>query len=272
MSDFELESEVESKLKYDLEKTNMKIGMLIPSTSFNRQWNDYTDTYLYKYTLISFLTTYDSEHEYIFYIGIDKNDPVYDKEITMNKFIRFISVMKNVSIEFIYLTNVKKGHLTVMWNQLFQKAYDDDCDYFFQCGDDIRFDTSGWVNSCISTLKKHNNIGMTGPINNNTQILTQSFVSRTHMILFEYYFPPQIINWCCDDWINHVYRKINNFYPLMNHYCSNEGGTPRYTINNDSTFNNKSDFKTNIVKLREECLIQVDHDLQRLAGKLKMIE
>ena len=33
-----------------------------------------------------------------------------------------------------------------MWNILFKKAYNDNCDYFYQCGDDILFKTKGWNN------------------------------------------------------------------------------------------------------------------------------
>ena len=84
--------------------------------------------------------------------------------------------MKNVNLEFIYMDNVKKGHLTVMWNILFDKAIEDNNDYFFQCGDDIEFHTKGWVNDCISVLKNTDGIGLVGPINNNPRILTQSFV------------------------------------------------------------------------------------------------
>ena len=32
-----------------------------------------------------------------------------------------------------------------MWNHLFHNAYEDNCDYFFQCGDDIMFTTKNWV-------------------------------------------------------------------------------------------------------------------------------
>ena len=38
-------------------------------------------------------------------------------------------------------------------------------------------------------LKSKNNIGLTGPINNNNIGLTQSFVSRKHMEIFNWYFP-----------------------------------------------------------------------------------
>jgi len=245
----------------------MKIGLLIPSTSKNRNWTKIEESYLYKHTLKSFLLTYDKEHTYIFYIGIDRNDPVYDNEYNKNKLKRFCSVMKNTSIEFYYMDNVPKGHLTIMWNQLFEKAYTDECEYFFQCGDDIEFKTNAWVNDCISTLMKSNNIGLTGPINNNARILTQSFVSRKHMELFGYYFPPEIINWFCDDWINDVYRGINQFFPLQNHTCINVGGEPRYNINNQ-VCRSQDQFTQMVGKLREHCASIVKRDLERITSRI----
>lgn len=230
----------------------MKIALLIPSTSKGREWREYTDTYLFKHTIKTFLLTYDKEHEYTIYVGIDRNDTVYDNTDIQSKIFRYISVMKNVSLEFMYMDNVKKGHLTVMWNMLFDKALSDGNDYFFQCGDDIEFITPGWVNDCIATLQKTNGIGLVGPINNNPRILTQSFVSRKHFDLFGYYFPPEIINWFCDDWINQVYIGINHFYPLRHHQCNNVGGNPRYDVNNDPNF--KSEFNKNMEKCRRQCI------------------
>ena len=204
----------------------MKVALLIPSTSNGRNWETYKDAYLYTHTLKTFLLTYDKEHNYIFYIGIDKDDKIFDNKEQQEQLTRFCSIMKNVDIQFIYMDNIPKGHLTKMWNKLFNISYNDNCDYFFQCGDDIAFKTKGWINKCIEVLLKSNNIGMTGPINNNNNILTQSFVSRSHMELFGYYFPEEIINWCCDDWINLVYKNLNTLYPLKEHYCANLGGEP----------------------------------------------
>jgi hypothetical protein len=241
----------------------MKIGVLIPSTSKNRQWTNYKESYLYVNTLKTFLLTYDQEHEYIFYIGIDKRDRIYDNQHTKDQLIRFVSIMKNISIQFIYMDGINKGHLTVMWNKLFQKAYDEKCDYFFQCGDDIEFRTKGWINDCIKVLKNTKGIGLVGPINNNPRILTQSFVSRKHMELFGYYFPPEIINWFCDDWINEVYKCLKHFYPLNNHFCENIGGQPRYTINNKSCFF-EDEHKRGIEKMREKCMKLVEKDVKRV--------
>ena len=229
----------------------MKIGLLIPCTSKNRDWKNMKETYLYTLSLKTFLHTMDKEHEYKFYIGIDKDDPVFDNSDAQHEILRFNMAFKNVDFEFIHMENVKKGHLTKMWNILFKKAYDEDCDYFFQCGDDIYFATKGWVNDCIKTLKSHNNVGLTGPINNNARILTQAFVSRKHMEIFGWFFPEEIINWCCDDWYNWVYQP-DHFFPLTQHFCSNQGGKPRYDIHNMSNF--EENMANNVRKLREQTM------------------
>ena len=241
----------------------MKIGLLIPCTSRNREWSDIKESYLYKYTIRSLLVTYDKEHTYKLYVGIDKNDKIYDNEDNKGYLIKLCSVMKNVEIEFIYMDDIQKGHLTVMWNKLFKTAFDDDCNYFFQCGDDIQFQTKGWVNTCISTQMQNNDICLTGPLDvNNTRLLTQSFVSRKHMELFGYYFPPEIINWFCDDWINEVYRGLNKFVPLRNYVCNNLGGQPRYDINND-TIHTQTQFKDSNMKMRKKCNELVKRDIER---------
>jgi hypothetical protein len=67
------------------------------------------------------------------------------------------------------------------------------------------------------------------------------------MDIFGWFFPEEIINWCCDDWYNLVYSP-DHLFPLRNHYCSNDGGQPRYTINNSATF--VSNLAANTQKLR----------------------
>lgn len=249
--------------------SKMKIAILIPSTSKGRdEWKDAKDTYLYKHTFKTLLLTYDDEHEYRFYVGIDRGDRIYDNPAVKLYFEKMASIMKNTSIEFMYMTDIKKGHLTVMWNRLFEKAFEDGHDYFFQCGDDIVFETKGWINESIRTLEASDGIGMTGPINNNPRILTQSFVSRRHMELFGYYFPPEIINWCCDDWINDVYKRVNHFYPLQEHRCNNVGGAPRYDINNDPFFVT-SKFQDRLSKLRIFATRISEIDAIKIAEKLK---
>ena len=246
-----------------------KIALLIPSTSRGREWTSVKDTYLFNYTIKTFGITYDKEHEYCFYIGIDRGDLIYDKKEVQEYLQKLISVIKNTRIVFVYMDGITRGHLTVMWNRLIKTAYDDGYEYYFQCGDDISFETNGWVNACIDELRKSGGIGMAGPLNNNARILTQSFVSRKHMDLFGYYFPEEIINWCCDDWINEVYQRINKFYPLRTHSCLNLGGQPRYDINNDSGFQYR--FAKSLDQLRKLSSQIAERDSSKINEKLKQL-
>ena len=236
----------------------MKIGLIIPVTSNKRDWKTIEETYLYNYTLKTFLLTYNKNlpYKHCFYIGYDAGDKIFDNMENQNKFIRFINIMKNVSIEFICLDHsIPKGHVTIMWNQLFKYAYDEGCDYFVQIGDDIKFKTNNWLFDCVSTIQNKNNIGMAGPVSNNTRILTQSVVSRKHMEIFNYYFPPSIKNWFCDDWLNEVYNSKNMLYVLNYHYCENAGGEPRYNINNDADFNKNIRHNFNVLKDKSKTVI-----------------
>jgi len=225
------------------------VALLIPCTSKGRnEWKNIKDTYLMELTLKHFLLTQDKEHKYTIYIGYDNDDRIFSIPGEQDQIKRFSLVFKNVDFKFIKYTNITKGHVTKMWNVLFKEAYDDGCEYFYQCGDDIVFHTKSWINDCIGALQNKDDIGLAGPINNNNLILTQAFVSRKHMDIFGWFFPDEIINWGCDDWYNHVYAP-DYFYPLNKHFCSNNGGQPRYTINNDPlyTFN----MSRNTQKLRK---------------------
>ncbi len=70
------------------------------------------------------------------------------------------------------------------------------------------------------------------------------------MDIFGEYFPESIINWGCDDWYNWVYR--DHFYPLVQHVCLNEGGSPRYVIDHDDAFD--LDPTNNLALLREKVM------------------
>lgn len=250
-----------------------KIAFLIITTSNKRDsWKTIKDSYLYNITLKSSLMTLDKEHEYIYYVGIDKNDRIFDKDDQQLELLKFKQAFKNIDFKFIIYDNAKipKGHHTIMWNELFKQAYSDKCDYFYQCGDDIEFKTKGWINDCINMLKSKNDVGLTGPINNNNRILTQSFVSRKHMEIFGWYFPEEIKNWCCDDWYNMVYLP-NYLYPLRNHYAENKGGEPRYIINNDPGFMtpNRNATMDNVNRLRHETQLLANRHKKLIANYLQ---
>lgn len=204
----------------------MQIGFLIPTTSKGNNWESFEESLLFKYSL----STFKPEDGYIyhFFIGYDYNDKFY-KNNEMQKKVK--SMFPNYLFHFIeFNKDVYPSHLTHMWNILLEKAFKLEntiIDYFYQCGDDIVFKDEGWINLSIKTLIMHSNIGITGPINNHPELLTQVFFSRKHYEIFEFLFPAYIFNWGCDDWINKVYTP-NYIYPLTNFYAENAGGPPRY--------------------------------------------
>ena len=228
----------------------MKIAFLIPSTTKNRSWKKIEETYLYTVFGESFLNTLSDDIDYSIYINIDIDDPIYSKKGEKEKFERFIG--EKAKIKWIDDGQIQKGFLTLMWNYLFEKALEDNNEYFYQCGDDMEFKTKGWINDSIEKLKENKNVGLAGPINNNNRILTQAFVSRKHMEIFGWFFPKEIKNWCCDDWYNMVYHP-KYLYPLYNHCAENKGGQPRYTIDNNPNFTggNHMKFGMNVNALRQ---------------------
>ena len=62
--------------------------------------------------------------------------------------------------------------------------------------------------------------------------LTQTLVSRKHYNIFQFYFPEEIQNWFCYNWLNDVY--INHRFILYDYKCGNKikalPGKSRYTI------------------------------------------
>ncbi len=58
----------------------MKIGLIIPCTSKQRNWDNIKESYIYKYTMKTFIHTCNREHDYIIYVGYDKDDRIFSKE------------------------------------------------------------------------------------------------------------------------------------------------------------------------------------------------
>jgi len=221
-----------------------KIGILIPSTTKGLNCNSYKDTLFYKIFLKSFIKTHDKKYRgkdiiYTIYLVVDHDDKIYSNKVQINKINTFIELFNHINIKIIYQHDIAKGWVTKMWNKAFQEAYDEGCDYFYQCGDDIEFLDNKWVVACLQVMEKHYNYGITGPLDwgreqynmeNNVKgkfLLTQTFVSRKHMDIFGFYFPEEIKNWYCDDWITYVYISRNKYWKIDKRIF-NKGGDPRY--------------------------------------------
>jgi hypothetical protein len=188
------------------------------------------------------INTIPKSYNYRFYIGIDNDEKVYTIEAltdVINKFGKENGY--NFFSTIIIYKDIKKGHLTKMWNVLFEEAHKLGVhDYYYQCGDDIEFLTDGWLEESIKMLKKNNDVGIAGPLVKNdnfmAKLLTQGLFSNRHYDFFGYLFPEVIINWYCDNWLNDVYKE--NKFKLNDHLCKNSSvrtTNERYDINKDST-------------------------------------
>ena len=210
------------------------------------------------YNLVNnFFRNLHVNYKYNFYIGFNHADPCLANRDIFNKF-----VCSNLSVNVIeFPASIQPGHLTAMWNLLAKGSFKHNT-FFYQLGDDIEFDTYDFFDRYISTLCKTNGLGVTGFLtkNGNTQILTQSFVSRLHLIIFGFYFPTEIRNWYCDNWISEVYKYFSLYFPLEQRILnSSEVGNERYRICLDQDGYNSS-LKAGLHNLNNYILKQVRHN------------
>ena len=214
-------------------KENYNIAIMIPTTSNKRNWNKIEDSDLCTIFFPGFIKTYNKQHNYILYFSYDYNDKLFNTEALINILEKYKQDIPTLNIKImVFDKNISKGHVTKMWNILFNQAYQDKCDYFYQCGDDVHFLDKNWINACIKQLQSTNNVGVTGPKDrSNPTLLTQSFVSRKHMDIFGYYYPEEIKNWYCDNWLHWVYHP-GYAAVLQNHECNNIITDQRYDVEN----------------------------------------
>jgi hypothetical protein len=113
-------------------------------------------------------------------------------------------------------------------SHLAHAGYDAGADFLFQCNDDVQLVTQQWARLLIAefdqyaftvpavdpnTGKPNGQLrtikpGVSGPKDaTNPYLLTQTFVHRTHMEIFDSYFPLIFRNWHSDNWLTRVYGK-----------------------------------------------------------------
>lgn len=251
-----------------------KIAFLIPMTSKGKNWKYFEESYIFNYTLKSFNETKSSQYEYCFYFGIDSDDTFFNDKEIINKLTN-ICTSNNIKVKITHYKDLKKGHLTKMWNILYKNAYDDNYDYFYQCGDDINFFEKNWIEHCISCLKLNGDIGIAGPNNvfwnDNSRTLTQSMFSRKHMEIFGFLFPEEILNWYCDNWISEVYYPTY-FFKLNNIFARNMGGEERYPIEiNKTRYLNQLNISKNVLNGYLKCNInKININYFKIKGMCKM--
>ena len=169
-------------------------------------WHTFTDSTPVKYLLPSINKTIKND-KLLFridlMIGVDKNDDYWN--LHHERMIDYAKTNYDVNITFKYY----QPSSTLPFNALMQDALQCGAEYLVRVNDDTEFITSDWVSKSINTLKEFHppNIGVVGPTcqQGNTGIMTHDMVHRTHLKIFETYYPVVFHNWFVDDWISTVY-------------------------------------------------------------------
>lgn len=164
------------------------------------------------------------------YIAVDDNDQFW---LEHHPYLHTI-VKDGVHLS-VKILNVKNVPNRVPFNDVTTKAYEDGAEYIVRVNDDTEFITSGWITQGIEALRAFSppNVGVVGPLcrEGNTAILTHDMVHRTHLQIFETYYPPVFHNWWLDDWITRVYEpdrsRVLKTWVVKHH--TDKHGT-RYTV------------------------------------------
>lgn len=231
------------KIKYNTNGSNLdkkyKIAFIIPTTSNKRRIKNVNVYIFFRVFMTSFLETVSGNNIYNFYLGYDDDDNFFIKNNSeiMKKFTEITN--ENYSLNLIKIENLK-GKVGKIWSNLADIARNEDNDYLYQIGDDVRFMTKNWDVYFIERLLFTKNIGCVGPydVRTNAFLLTQSFVHVTHLDIFKTFFPDEIINWDIDCWITFIYGSTGDQNVVVN----NGGGSERYTPVSD---------KNNYIKIRK---------------------
>jgi hypothetical protein len=252
-----------------------KVCLIAPSTgkrSDGPGWLPLNDLPFYNKMLLSTLQTMDKVYDYTMYIGYDIGDGFFDDDANRQALQEFVATMnQNLSVNLtlkMYKYPRAFANNVWFWNELAFEAYDDNCDYFFQLGDDMVLQSREWASVLIDSLQKRTafpNVGAVAPTGGSVAILVDSFVHRTHMELFGSYFPREFKNWWADDWMTMAYRLGESAHFIggaqINHAVVSHRYVPcmEYKAKMEHEWNNKTSYKKmkEYVEKRKEIIASI---------------
>lgn len=243
------------ELKEDL--TSKNICMIVPTLG-NKEIEKMNEQELINILFRSFvssLTPFDLKNFFFsFYIGFDKDDPVFDDPTnlkTLEGIINKLEARIPLSVKMIRVSDseIIKSPARI-WSGLANMGYWEGCDYFYQANDDLKIITRNWTLPFVQALQNSPvfpNLGIVFPTDlSYPDIATQSFVHRTHLDLFGSFYPFSYKNWFSDNWIQLTYSAIGADFRMNSFQVDNKKRTPRYSA--DHT--NFADLNTD---LRRSC-------------------
>jgi len=221
------------------------------ATHSKSSWRSLEQTSLNRYLIPSIIRTISpadrSKYTFRLYLAADHDDDFWLRNRDNVETPDWLSVV----VDFYEVPKHK-----IPFNPMMRAAYNDGAEYLVRINDDSEFVTSDWVSKGSSKLASYDppNVGMVGPdcLEGNTDIMTHDMVHRTHLDIFEYYYPEVFSAWWIDDWISKVYgpqrsTKIMS-WRVKHHVQTHE---KRYEVQHHEAKKLKGELKKGAAKIEE---------------------
>jgi hypothetical protein len=195
------------------------IAIMLGSTS-KKVASPSTDSMaLFTLALPSIAKTVECGFRYTVFVGYDAGDPFYDTTAGLaalhDWFGRHVEAPLaergfSVAIEAVRIDNPSSKPGPV-FNALARHAQARDVDFFYRVNDDTLMVTP-WASAFVCALCSLGPpYGVVGPVESvMVGILTHDFVHKTHLAIFDDYYPPELSDWWMDDWISQVYGSARS--------------------------------------------------------------
>jgi len=224
----------------------LRVAVVVPMTSRGTDMDGVEQSPLWFNLFASFLESVDwraNRHDFHFYLGFDQGDALYDTGDAWSetrsafdgharKALKWLgygnwtvkrvleadpSIPKSrpkLDLKLVHFPDTA-GAPSRAVSKMARLAVADGADYVYQLNDDTILVSKDWLRTYVEALENSPlapNLGVAGPLDTtNERILTHAFVHRTHVNIFDGFFPTAFRNWWSDDWISVVYGKDATF-------------------------------------------------------------
>jgi len=198
-----------------------KVVFIIPSTTKFVKTNQKYDT-VDEIPLLNILYNSIKTHDisnYTFVVGIDDDDDFY-----LNNQGKIKEVLPS-NFHLRFFNNFDKSYVCIV-NQLANSAINDfEADYLYIYADDLVVYSLQHIPTFIDYFKKNNNLCLGWGLDEGaSHTCSHPFVHKNHINIFNYFYPREIINWHCDDWIRDLYTKLDRIVKTDSFVIANQIG------------------------------------------------
>ena len=251
-------------------KTSKRTAVAVSALSRSKKsWKSLEDSTAWKFLIRSVYKTAKNdikEYDIKIVLGVDTDDIFWQQHGTALA----MKTRDQFGLQVLF-HRYERQIESLPFNALMRDAFESGADYLVRVNDDTEFITSGWIALAVNTLQQYDppNIGVVGPTchEGNSGILTHDMVHRTHLQIFDTYYPTAFHNWFIDDWISSIYgsdRTTKLKHWVVRHHT--EFGTRYKPAHNDKA-KLKQTQEVGVHKIRQYIQTQGKGGVYLLQGK-----